>query len=194
MILRNDSVRAQLAENKARQCMLALSELSKSWPVGGWILQLFINLFKRLTGHEFGFQNVGVLPKGNPLGMESTTIRHENQSRKDSVGPHTMSNDTSDELPNHNQGIHHDPAILQVYAQDLTEDAWLYRDDILPPDFLFQDASGVVSLYDNFYHITSNSTNGKTEHLFNLAYKLTVSQRKFPRLLGRYKVPLLGNF
>ena len=30
--------------------MLAMSELSKLWPVGGWILQLFVHLMRRLTG------------------------------------------------------------------------------------------------------------------------------------------------
>jgi hypothetical protein len=55
VIRRKDAIRGQLAENKSRQCMLALSELSKSWPVGGWILQLFNNLLNRLTGREFGF-------------------------------------------------------------------------------------------------------------------------------------------
>jgi hypothetical protein len=37
--------------------MLALSELAKCWPVGGWILRLFINLMRRLTGQGFSFDN-----------------------------------------------------------------------------------------------------------------------------------------
>jgi hypothetical protein len=37
--------------------MLALSELAKSWPVGGWILRLFMNLMSRLTGQGSGFDN-----------------------------------------------------------------------------------------------------------------------------------------
>lgn len=31
-----------------------MSELAKSWPVGGWILRLFINLMKKLTGQNVG--------------------------------------------------------------------------------------------------------------------------------------------
>lgn len=47
----NDSIQKQLAENRARQCILGMSELAKGWPVAGWILRLFINLMKGLTGH-----------------------------------------------------------------------------------------------------------------------------------------------
>lgn len=56
IIRRNVPIRRQLAENRARQCMLALGELSKSWPVGGWILRLFISLFYRLTGQDLGLK------------------------------------------------------------------------------------------------------------------------------------------
>ncbi|EEU33922.1 uncharacterized protein NECHADRAFT_12238, partial [Fusarium vanettenii 77-13-4] len=54
VIRRNTPIHRQLAENRARQCMLALGELSKSWPVGGWILRLFISLFIKLTGQDPG--------------------------------------------------------------------------------------------------------------------------------------------
>ncbi|TPX11539.1 uncharacterized protein E0L32_007750 [Thyridium curvatum] len=40
VIQREETVHRLLAENRSRQCMLALRELSKSWPVGGWILGL----------------------------------------------------------------------------------------------------------------------------------------------------------
>ncbi|RTE70314.1 hypothetical protein BHE90_015293 [Fusarium euwallaceae] len=56
VIRRRDPIRRQLAENRSRQCMLALSELSKSWPIGGWILRLFVSLMLRLTGRESGFE------------------------------------------------------------------------------------------------------------------------------------------
>jgi hypothetical protein len=55
-IRRKDPIRRQLAENRSRQCMLALKVLSKRWPVGGWILRLFISLLSRLTGGNFGFE------------------------------------------------------------------------------------------------------------------------------------------
>ncbi|KAI8713951.1 Zn(2)-C6 fungal-type domain-containing protein [Fusarium sp. LHS14.1] len=60
VIRRNRPIHHQLAENRARQCMLALGELSKSWPVGGWILRLFISLFIKLTGQDPG---IGTRPQ-----------------------------------------------------------------------------------------------------------------------------------
>lgn len=53
VIRRNDPVQCLLAKNRSRQCMLGLSELSKGWPVAGWILRLFISLMLRLTGRDF---------------------------------------------------------------------------------------------------------------------------------------------
>ncbi|KAK5271548.1 hypothetical protein LTR96_003373 [Exophiala xenobiotica] len=53
MVRRKSAIHSQLAETRARQCMLALSELAKSWPVAGWILRLFVSLMTRLTGHLF---------------------------------------------------------------------------------------------------------------------------------------------
>lgn len=50
VICRNDQIRRQLAENKSRQCMLALSQLAESWPVKIWISKAFVNLMRRLTG------------------------------------------------------------------------------------------------------------------------------------------------
>ncbi|RSM14771.1 hypothetical protein CDV31_005205 [Fusarium ambrosium] len=59
VIRRNAPIHRQLAENRARHCMLALGELSKSWPVGGWILRLFVSLFIKLTGQDPG---IGLRP------------------------------------------------------------------------------------------------------------------------------------
>ncbi|KAK1473943.1 hypothetical protein CCUS01_05533, partial [Colletotrichum cuscutae] len=50
VICRKDPIRRQLAENKSRQCLLALSQLSKSWPVRLWISKSFVSLMRRLTG------------------------------------------------------------------------------------------------------------------------------------------------
>ncbi|CAK7234096.1 hypothetical protein SCUCBS95973_008819 [Sporothrix curviconia] len=52
VIQRSDGVQKQLAENRARQCILAFGELAKGWPVAGWILRMFINLMKKLTGER----------------------------------------------------------------------------------------------------------------------------------------------
>ncbi|KAJ5988015.1 hypothetical protein N7481_003225 [Penicillium waksmanii] len=56
-IRRKDPIRRQLAENRARQCMLAMSELARSWPVAGWILRLFINLMKKLTDQNVRYDS-----------------------------------------------------------------------------------------------------------------------------------------
>lgn len=50
VICRKDPIQQQVAENKARQCLLALSVLAKSWPVKIWISRAFVNLLRRLTG------------------------------------------------------------------------------------------------------------------------------------------------
>ncbi|KAH0835351.1 hypothetical protein AYO21_01569 [Fonsecaea monophora] len=55
-IRRKDVIRGKLAENRSRQCMLALSELAEHWPVAGWILRLFISLIMKLTGKDFGLE------------------------------------------------------------------------------------------------------------------------------------------
>ncbi|KAL3448026.1 fungal-specific transcription factor domain-containing protein [Aspergillus insuetus] len=49
-ICRKDPVRQKLAKNKSRQCLLALGELSASWPVRTWFARGFLNLMRRLTG------------------------------------------------------------------------------------------------------------------------------------------------
>ncbi|KAM0217714.1 hypothetical protein ACHAQI_001764 [Fusarium lateritium] len=54
VICRKDPIRRQLAGNKARQCILALSELAKSWPVGLWIMKFFVRLMRNLTGQGSG--------------------------------------------------------------------------------------------------------------------------------------------
>ncbi|KAM0257739.1 hypothetical protein ACHAQJ_004190 [Trichoderma viride] len=38
----------ELAENRARTCMLGLNCLQESWPVSGWILKLFVDIIERL--------------------------------------------------------------------------------------------------------------------------------------------------
>lgn len=42
------SVGRELAENRARTCMLGLNCLQESWPVSGWILKLFVDIIERL--------------------------------------------------------------------------------------------------------------------------------------------------
>lgn len=42
------SVGRELAESRARTCMLGLNCLQESWPVSGWILKLFVDIIERL--------------------------------------------------------------------------------------------------------------------------------------------------
>lgn len=51
VICRTNRIHRQLAQNKSRQCLLALGELSKNWPVSMWIGKSFIDLMARLTDH-----------------------------------------------------------------------------------------------------------------------------------------------
>ena len=43
------AIERQLAENRARTCMLGLMSLQESWPVSGWILRLFVYIMERLN-------------------------------------------------------------------------------------------------------------------------------------------------
>ncbi|CAG9992132.1 unnamed protein product [Clonostachys byssicola] len=46
------NVHRKLVENKSRQCILALSELVKVWPVGMWLKMAFVNLLRRLVSQR----------------------------------------------------------------------------------------------------------------------------------------------
>ncbi|CAG8043307.1 unnamed protein product [Penicillium salamii] len=47
-ICTSHAIERQLAENRARTCMLGLMSLQESWPVSGWILRLFVYIMERL--------------------------------------------------------------------------------------------------------------------------------------------------
>ncbi|CAK7204038.1 hypothetical protein SEUCBS139899_006789 [Sporothrix eucalyptigena] len=78
VIQRSDGVQKQLAENRARQCILAFGELAKGWPVAGWILRMFINLMKKLTGER------GPFPQNNPISLQQhdTSQQHPHQQQQ----------------------------------------------------------------------------------------------------------------
>lgn len=44
----SDAVGRELAETRAKICMLGLGALQKSWPVGGWVYQLWSSVMDRL--------------------------------------------------------------------------------------------------------------------------------------------------
>jgi hypothetical protein len=47
-ICMSGSLGRELAENRARTCMLGLRSLQESWPVSGWILKLFSEIMEKL--------------------------------------------------------------------------------------------------------------------------------------------------
>lgn len=77
VIQRSDGVQKQLAENRARQCILAFGELAKGWPVAGWILRMFINLMKKLTagGSTTGAEGRQAVQNGMAQAAQQTNGR-----------------------------------------------------------------------------------------------------------------------
>ncbi|KAL6229262.1 hypothetical protein BDW75DRAFT_249973 [Aspergillus navahoensis] len=95
-----DPIRQKLAENKSRQCLLALCELSGSWPVKIWFAKAFANLMRRLTGVEIG--SVVNVPSSTAEDFDGVAFSEESASltRSFSPGPVTSGNSTaSDILP-----------------------------------------------------------------------------------------------
>ncbi|KXH31889.1 hypothetical protein CSIM01_02441 [Colletotrichum simmondsii] len=80
VICRKDPIRRQLAENKSRQCLLALSQLSKSWPVRLWISKSFVSLMRRLTG-QGSIVNVTSSIRASSNGSRSTAQTTEPSPR-----------------------------------------------------------------------------------------------------------------
>ncbi|RAH65213.1 uncharacterized protein BO66DRAFT_443203 [Aspergillus aculeatinus CBS 121060] len=87
-ICRRDPIRQRLAENKSRQCLLALSEPSRSWPVRIWFAKAFLNLLRRLIGQ-------GSRQGGSIINVSSTIAGHSSPAPSasvDSTEPHTLNN------------------------------------------------------------------------------------------------------
>jgi hypothetical protein len=47
-----DSTQRQLAEHRARLCMLGLGKLQDQWPVAGWVLKLFDRLMEEMRSQN----------------------------------------------------------------------------------------------------------------------------------------------
>ncbi|UPL01149.1 hypothetical protein LCI18_012083 [Fusarium solani-melongenae] len=75
VICRKDPIRRQLAGNKSRQCILALSELAKPWPVGLWIMRFFVNLFRRLTGQDSAVSGGAIVNVTSRIGNSDAESR-----------------------------------------------------------------------------------------------------------------------
>ena len=48
----SSEVGRELAENRCRTCILGLSVMQESWPVGGWVYRLFVSIMKRLKARS----------------------------------------------------------------------------------------------------------------------------------------------
>ncbi|KAF4967712.1 hypothetical protein FSARC_4773 [Fusarium sarcochroum] len=122
VICRKDPIRRQLAGNKSRQCILALSELAKSWPVGLWIMKFFVNLMRRLTGQG------SALSAGSIVDVTSRIADHDRNNEDSRMDPalepgRAESQNTGEALDvfNHNQGDSLNPQLPNVERTGMGE-------------------------------------------------------------------------
>ena len=131
--------------------MLALGELAKSWPVGCWIMRLFVNPMRRMTEQGFGFENananinVNIGGNGQKTLNVSTSQNLSSKSVESNLGaaPDIQGKITTPSSlaqyslhPQQQQQI--DP-MLQSADQLIPESLW--ADNGFDLDFLFQNAS-----------------------------------------------------
>ncbi|KAI8237054.1 hypothetical protein K4K57_003269 [Colletotrichum sp. SAR 10_99] len=147
-ICRKDSIRRQLAENKSRQCLLALGELSKSWPVRIWISKSFVSLMTRLTGQDSA-------PSGGAIVRVSTSIHpaspggqspHETVNDNQSAsGVGDEHRDTTSTLNNGSETRNFDPyGIPQANPHLFYDSFWTsYLDNAFDVDLLIHPNSGL---------------------------------------------------
>ncbi|KAL4815669.1 fungal-specific transcription factor domain-containing protein [Aspergillus spinulosporus] len=138
VICRKDTVRQKLAENKSRQCLLALSELSKSWPVRIWFARAFANLMRRLTGRGGSIVNVSSSIAGNRRSLAAAS----------SPAPCIDSNAASSDILGFSElstqpayfSFHH--AHDQQIADQLMYDSFIagYLDSTFDPDLLLYNS------------------------------------------------------
>lgn len=146
MICQSDSVHRQLAENKSRQCMLALSVIAKSWPVRIWISKSFVNLMKRLTGQSSSL-------RGSIVNVSSTIVPSNNmpQPAQISTGPAMIENYHSPSSFEQSSyctcnagpqlGVHHaQDCLWKAPDQFLHDSLWAgYLDNLFGGDLFLRD-------------------------------------------------------
>ncbi|KAJ5112594.1 hypothetical protein N7532_000639 [Penicillium argentinense] len=156
VICRKDSIQRQLAENKSRQCMLALSVIAKSWPVRIWISKAFVNLMKRLTGQG---QNLN----GPIVNVSSSilTTPYNGSSLKQTeqwnMASERSQNITNQAAPNmlepsshctcnngaNSGGLHAQGCLWQAPDQFIHDSLWVgYLDNALDVDLSLHDGGG----------------------------------------------------
>ena len=163
-ICRNDPIRRELAQNKSRQCMLALSELAKSWPVRTWILKAFVNLMKRLTGLSSGAggsitsvtSNV-VNDRGNTALWSDMGSDLPQQTTSFPCAPNPMNGPQNLNMrdnqaaqssfihPSEFGNIHTHGDLLQLSDQVMNDSFWAgYVDNMFDSDLLLHESTGPI--------------------------------------------------
>jgi hypothetical protein len=132
--------------------MLALSVLSKSWPVGGWVFRLFVNLITKLTGQKFKSDesNPGSTAIGNPRNDHNSCAEHPKLPQAASGGdmhPIAQANLTASTSLHHQQDEQNDDYFQQAADQLITEALW--ADQRFTMDFGFQNAPMLSTVLRN---------------------------------------------
>lgn len=138
-ICRKDHLHRRLAENRCRQCMLALMELSRSWPVAGWILRLFISLMRRLTGGDFDFE-AGL--RSNPASVNSYFLQQQDQAHSSNVALRHGSDSHVDYRPTAELSLHTPEEVKTPFNLFQPFDAtssWAMEQEMFQFDHLFRD-------------------------------------------------------
>ncbi|KAL2818511.1 fungal-specific transcription factor domain-containing protein [Aspergillus cavernicola] len=159
IICRKDPIRQKLAENKSRQCLLALSELSISWPVRIWFAKAFVNLMRRLTSRGGSIVNVS-----SSIARTSSNLASQGQFSSfeshrgislDEISPRTDGNNLlSDRLhawePSAQSASFDDSHNAQSYSPQIADqvmyDSFLagYLDNTFDPDLLLYSSLGPI--------------------------------------------------
>ncbi|KAL3305054.1 cutinase transcription factor 1 beta [Colletotrichum asianum] len=147
-ICRKDSIRRQLAENKSRQCLLALGELSKSWPVRIWISKSFVSLMTRLTGQDSapsGGAIVRVSSSIHPTSPRGQSLHETASDNQPASGSGSGHQDTTATLNDGSQTRDFDPYdITQANPHLFYDSFWTsYLDNAFDVDLLIHPNSGL---------------------------------------------------
>ncbi|CAG8251552.1 unnamed protein product [Penicillium salamii] len=119
-ICTSHAIERQLAENRARTCMLGLMSLQESWPVSGWILRLFVYIMERLKTRP-NTLNPGPSPSAN---FHARANPHFDMGSDGSLVPQIGAADTDTtaqmhcDINSYNQQSHSDSGVTGSLLED----------------------------------------------------------------------------